>query len=71
VFDIGELAVGKGDDRSVVINEFFYRGRKGRLAYGLQRDEQVRSGKENYFHTSNICAAIRLPKFIFANPKNK
>jgi hypothetical protein len=40
----------KGDYRGIVIDEFLYHGRKGGLGYGLQTDDHVESGKENFSH---------------------
>jgi hypothetical protein len=50
VFDIREPAMRKSDDRGIVIDVFFYHGRKAGLGYGLQTDEEVDSGKEQFFH---------------------
>ena len=54
VFDIGELAMGKGDHRGIVVNEFLYRRGKGGLGDRLQTDEQVASGKEKFFHVQLV-----------------
>lgn len=54
VFDIGEPAMGKGDDRGVVIDEFFYHGRKGGLGYRLETGDEIKSDKEQFFHVQLV-----------------